>query len=131
MVRRHNNHWTCLLCACVVGTAHCVDQNRRESRTTNSTLNPLHHMTSHDHSLYPPHLTYCRKLLLINNYKTTSGYSSSLSNVYLDFAGSNFLKVLSGGAVLLSMLSLSPPVTSVCTAAGGTVVGCKKDTRKM
>jgi len=44
--------------------------------------------------------------------------------VYRDFAGSNFLNVLSGGAVLLSML-LSVCVSAACVcAASAAVVGC-------
>ena len=51
-------------------------------------------------------------------------YSSSLSNVYLDFCGRNFLNVLSGGAVLLLISSPAASVISVSTADGA-VVGCR------
>ena len=51
--------------------------------------------------------------------------------MYLDFAGSNFLKVLSGGAVLLLTSSFPVSVFSVCSAAAaaGAVVGCSNGRR--
>ena len=45
--------------------------------------------------------------------------------MYLDFCGRNFLNVLSGGAVLLLISSLSPSVISVSIADGAGVVGCR------
>ena len=60
---------------------------------------------------------------MINKYATKQqdGYSSSLSNEYLDFCGRSFLNVLSGGAVLLLISSLPVSVPSVCVSCGAVV----------